>query len=259
MKVNINSLVQYLRCPLSYKFRYLDRIKPEKRYIVYNAYEQALKQMAYHIFYLVQNGTYPSNRDLKITWGRIWAPNLNKQTITSMVTQRKGRKNSNIMMVKEFQGLDAVLKMGEKFRKNPGYPILIAKSFIVDIGHHQIQGTIDLLREVNNNLQLVDFRYTYRRNEYHARKLFIKNDVQLTLASLAVQQLLNAKEYHVACYLTPYEEMLYNRRNQQDYENLEKLLDKLEIALRNNIYYPVVSDSCIYCSFKKHCHKTKWY
>lgn len=254
MQINIRALTEYLQCPLQYKLRYVNKLVPQKRYIVYDAFEQAMHQLFYYLFYQVQNNYYPSSYHLKRAWGRIWCPGRSREEIIGYLYSNAKKITYNPKL-KERQGLELGLLMLEHYKKKPGTPILIGKAYTIPFGRHTLCGIIELVREIDGQLEIADVRTSAKRMPV----VHIKHDIELTAASYATRYLLREKEDRVVYYYLDGNKQFTNTRDTKDYKNLHNILDRTEQALKKNLFWPSMNDTCSVCSFRLHCSKKEWY
>ena len=254
MEINIRALSDFLQCPLIYKFKYIDKLVPHRQYLIYEAFEQAMHQLFYYLFYQVQNSYYPSSYHLKQAWGRIWCPNRSREQIIGHLYSN-AQKISYSPRAKERQGLELGLAMKDYYKNKSGTPILIGKAYTVPIGRHTVFGIIELVREIDQQLEIIDARTSMRRIPV----AHLKHDIEITAASFATRYLLRTKEARVIGYYIEGNKQIITTRGQEDYEVLNKILSRVEKAIKQGLWWPSMSESCSICSFRPQCAKGNWY
>lgn len=259
MKISIEEIIDYQKCPLLYRFRWVDKIdnvlyktvKPN-RYYVSEYFNIAMHRCIYAIFYQTLNEDYPSPYFVKKVWGKAW----NKDRIKEDVIMNTGSWRNEVKK-KEMNGLNALLNLHEYFIANTGTPILIGKEYIIKIGRHELTGVIDLVREKkiaeHSIIEMIDFK----SNEKHNTILY-KSDIEVTAASYAFRELFGYKEDRIVFYeiLSGKEKVVH--RNENDYEMLRYTVNHIAASIEAGIFYPVLNSKCLECPFQTHCAKGKW-
>lgn len=274
MIADIRQVLDYIHCPMLYRFRNVDRIQPttiaDSRYRKEN--EQGLEELfdsevhkiGYHIFNYIQDGTFPSQKVLRSKWSRLWLRNKNKTDILFEVSTERSTTTQRRL---ERLGVRVIDQMWTKFRETPGIPILVGQQTEVAIGKHRITIKLDLVREIKIEdqaiIEIMDFKtgLASRINESITTplNLHIHNDLEVTAASYAFRQLTGAEEDRITYYDMVRDKEYVTVRTEKDYKALEKVLDHVEVAIANEIYYPVMNAKCLECPFQKLCAKRDWY
>lgn len=254
MKINIRALADYLQCPLMYRFKYVDKLIPQRKFIVYEAFDQAIHQLFYYLFNQVQNKWYPSEYHMKMAWGRIWCPDRSREQIISHLYSNAHKVSYNPRL-KERHGLDMGLNMREYYKDSPGTPILVGYAYSVPIGRHTVEGILELVREINGQLEITDAKVSLRK----VPPSLIRHDVELTAASYALRYLMKAREDRVVYYYLEGNKQLPGKRDTEDYKNLAGILSRVEVALGKKLFWPSMNDMCGVCSYRQYCARKEWY
>jgi CRISPR/Cas system-associated exonuclease Cas4 (RecB family) len=252
MRIDVKDLIEFLECPLRHKFR-KEGAEPNRTLKgmgfhsgtpVYEEFDAAIHKIAHYVFQIYSNGRWPSTKTLAQKWGSIWVKERSIDENTSWRNER---------LANERRGFRWILKMAEKFRDRPGTPLLIGKDYIVKIGNHELCGTIDLVRELDGEIEIVIFSTDDR-----ARVLHSAVDLRATAASYAFRKLTGVPESRIIFYGFQTAKMIETKRDERDFKALETTLDNVEKALASGIVYPVLNYKCYECPFEKHCMKKEW-
>lgn len=262
MKLHIQQLIDYQKCPTLYKFRWVDGIDTKyteqrqmpNKWHMHEDFDRALHQVAYGFFHEVADGRIPNEYYMKKRWGYAWSKGRSKEDI---LFDTGSWRNEHRKL--ERRGLNALLRLHSHFKNNPGTPILIGKEYLIQIGKHTLSGVIDLVREVNDEegkpiIEIVDFKSDDRPTILH-----VKGDMGVTAASLAFRKLFNYKENRITYHGIISGKEQYTVRDDKDSQLLEGAVNNIVKGIENNIFYPVLNDRCFECPFQKHCEKKEWF
>lgn len=259
MKIHIRDLVEYLECSMRYRFRHVDGVESRDKLKtpgthtgtdIYDEFDQALHKMAAYIFHMVEADRYPSMYNLKQQWGNRWITYRGGHTdaIRDASSWRNERKK------KEKQGLRIIQDLHEEFYDKKGRPLAIDYDYTLKIGEHLISGTIDLVREYEDRIELIDWKLDDRPTTLH-----IKNDLEMTAAALAYRTISGKKEDRLMYYGLLTKKVQETTRTERDFRMLKLVLDEAERAIEAGIFFPVLNFKCYECPFDRHCEKKEWF
>ena len=251
MEVNIHEVSTYLNCPLLWKYKYQDQLIPQKRFLVKEVFDQAVHQLFYYLFNQVANRYYPPEIKIKQAWGRIWCPDRSKQAI---IMHSSPKKVAHTPRHKERQGLEMGLLLREHYKEKPGVPILIGQSYNVPLGKYIINGTIELARVVDDEVEIIDAVTADKR----LNPIQLRRNIELTAASYALRYLLKVKETRVGHYYLDSANSYYSTRDRNDYTNLICILNNFTKAIRYSIIIPNIGNQCSDCNYKQYCMRKDW-
>ena len=258
MRIHIRDLVEYAECSMRYRFRHIDKVKekevvttrgPMTGTIIHKEYDRALHQAMAHIFHNVQAGRYPSLYNMKQVWSKLWIRDdvTHKHRVQEIMSRRDERRR------KESQGLRIITDMHKSLYENHGEPIAIDYEYEVKVGRHTLIGTLDLVRVMNNVVEIVDWKFDERAALTHLR-----NDLEITAASMAFRQLFGYTEERIVFYGLTSGKSQETKRDEKDYRALEMIMDNVERAIKHDIFFPVLNFKCLECPFERHCAQKKW-
>lgn len=263
MNLSIQAIVDYMHCPLAFRYRYIDKVDYRfsfvKSEVVNNIYiadmfDMLLHHLAYGFFHQMTEGRYPSLYNLKLRWGKLWNEGRTKEDI--MFTPYSWR---NVHRKKERAGLNALIRMHAAFKEQVTIPILVGKQYTVSLGSHTITGVIDLVRETedrrgNRIIELVDFKTQDKyRNIHHL------GDLELTASVYAFEKLFGKRPDRITYYRMLTGKFIRVERDENDYKLLEQCVEQVARAIEQRIFYPVINDRCAECPFHSKCVKKEWF
>lgn len=273
MEITQEALMDYLACPVKHRYRHILKTDPllyksesgevevDER-MLEEVFEKQMHQLCYHLFHYVQDEKYPSEYILRQKWGSAWAKGRKVDDL--MHRQKRIRKNeTNHHKYMEEAGIRAIEGIHKKFKDAHGIPLLIGMRMDVKVGKHKVNAVIDLVRELNGKLELMEFNSgmnTRLRTSLRSRpvNLHIEHDIATTLAALAFEQFSKAALDRIVYYDFISNREFETSRGKQDYQNLEQLLNQVEKAMEAEICYPVLNEQCLSCPFQLECTKGTW-
>jgi hypothetical protein len=247
--MRVEELKDFAKCSVFHHFRHQVGHKFPKWYSYNERFDQAMAQMGYYIWHQVEDGRYPTGHLMKQAWGRAWAPGRTKEEVMFYISSWRDEAKKM-----ERRGLRYALNMQEKFKENPGTPVLIGRDYDVAFGRTQtLQGKIDLVREIDGELQLVMFS-TDPRPQTH----FLKNDYAVTAAAWAAQKILTVPVTRIAIYHMPTSTLLETDRDERDYKALLRSVKTVGEAIAAKHLLPVLNQSCVGCPYLNPCGRKEW-
>lgn len=276
MIATIKEVIDYMQCPMSYKYRYIDGIDPStvktgqlQAYGNINVmsqeeiFDQEIHKLGYHVFNYIQDGKYPSEYLLRQKWSSLWCKHKSKEDV--MFDDSPTTKSGTNRRLEKL-GVHVIQNLHQTFKDHPGIPILVGQKTTIKIGSHQISVTIDLVRErtMNNKrvIEIVDFKTwpeTKRKSMQHIpHRVQIDNDLEMTAVSLAFEQLTGINEEQIMYYDMVNNHEHVTKRSEKDRQSLLYILDALEQGIKKEIYYPVFNQQCNRCSYQRKCIERSW-
>lgn len=258
MEIDIKDVIEYSICSLRYRFRHIDKFPPYRPYAgthslftgtkVYAEFDEAIHTMAAYIFHMVEGGRYPSAQTMKQKWGSIWLKEKDHlDTIQNIYVQEDERKQ------KEKMGLRMILDLLESYRGRAGIPILINRAYKVNVGKHVLKGTIDLVREINHQIEIVNFVTDDR-----TMRLYYHNDLETTAMAHAFRTMTQVEEDHIIYFGLFRKNRIETKRTKENIVTLLLILDQIEKAIEHEIFFPVLNSKCGSCPFLRKCNAHTW-
>lgn len=259
MQISIDEVMDYIACPMLYKYRYVLKMEPPQpkrgraqKNSVIEVYEKALKKMAHYIFNSIQDGRYPTIANMAKAWGNVWIkPRASMQKIEYAETSWR-----DTHQIKERQGWNHTRAMQEFFKDNHGSPIMVNYKYDVEIGNHRITGSIDLVETVKNKKGGEDIILThFLVDEKRIPNINIRRDWTVTAASYAFEKLIKVRESKIVYHGIVSGKHHNTVRDEDDYKQLEFLIDTIAKTIEMDLFYPRINERCYSCPFQKTCEK----
>lgn len=267
LDVTIEEVIDYLDCPAKYDFRHNRRIdrrmngyvrETANQFTMEENFDREFHKIAYHIFNYIQDEKYPSEYLLRKKWGDIWCEG---KEIEDLLYEPIGPSTRNHAKRLERHGVNAISLIHPKFKKEPGIPMLVGKRAKVKVGRHTLGVLIDLVREVDGEIEIMDFKtgiQMKKKSDIHSLNLHVEHDLSVTAASLAFRQMTGMVEDKITYYDYINDREIGTRRGDRDFQILEHILNKMQAAMELQIYYPVMGERCYKCPFQKDCRDSVW-
>lgn len=263
MKIHMDALIDYLACPQLHRYRHIDKRDAsvsihgrENANSIDEAYTRALHKTIAYLFDTLREGTVPTLTMLKRKWGYVWVkPRADYEDVRFKEASWRDRHDE-----KRKQGWTKLKELHDHY-SNAGWgtPIIVDYTYSVRIGSHELLGRIDLVRTVRSeigreSIQLVEFLDDQRYSPF----VHMRRDWRVTAAAYAFRQMMNVSEEEIVYHGIISGKLQKTVRGDEDFTQLERLLDQIESSINQGIYYPRFDDRCLTCPYEKFCEKG-WY
>lgn len=262
MKISVEEIIDFVACSTLHKYRHIDKIdvslsaqkkRPNKLSIV-EAYDKALHKSIASIFHHMQNGTYPSVHNLRQTWGKVWVkPRSDQEDVRFRETSWRDTHER-----KRTQGWGKLSLLWDHYRDPAFHPIMVDYHYSVPLGKHTLEGTIDLVRVVIEGGREVIELTEFVTDDRYAPFLHVRRDWRVTAAAYAFRKLMNVSEQKIVYHGIISGKLTSTSRDEEDFRQLEKLIDSIERMKNEGISYPVWNERCLTCPYQQKCEKG-WY
>jgi len=241
--LSVTQLKMFLRCPLQYKFRYIDGLKiPPPSYItlgksVHSALEENFRQKI------------ESHRDLPL------------EQLTDLFSDSWEKKASETLFEEDEkpgkikdEGIGLVKVYHREVAPNI-QPVYVEKGFglLIDNIKYPLIGYIDL---VDDNRCIIDHKTAKRSFP----KDVVDKDLQLTAYAMAYRQMTGREEsgvrFNVAVRTKePKIQPLSSTRSQKDIYRFLRVLEHVSKAMETGIFYPNEGYQCAACGYREQCER----
>lgn len=249
MRISIEEIIDYTKCPLYYKFKYVDEIYYEKT--LDELYKEYIKRSISFYYFSLIDDKIKTFENILIKWEKLW--------FSSEMLDKFSREDLNN---RSNEAVVTLSKFYKKIASEKHTPI--ASAFCYDAifqGEENIHitGDIDLIQIIGDRTRKSSTQVVFFSMSKHQPDVFIlKNDLGLTVASYAFRQNFKTKEdvlliRHVDC-----KDDARTLKTGGDYERAEKAIRNICKGIQQKIYYPSVSKyNCHNCKFKLLCLNAK--
>ena len=240
-----DSLITFMRCPLRFKFEYLEGIETGQESIKI-FFKQTLHQTMKHFFKkLDEDEVILTQKQIHDYWGDLWLADVDSEKIIY------GNASEKANLTKK--GYSYLNKFHRYQSDKPGVPIKVDLDYSIDfMDEYKFSGNIELIREKDNNIQIVNFS-TSRYVPDNFRK---QNDIRFTANSYAFQKIFEQKEDEIIYYHIRKNKSVNLHRDEDDYKKLLTIMDNVYKSIEDELFYPRISYKCKQCPYHKHC--TAW-
>ncbi|WP_422661688.1 PD-(D/E)XK nuclease family protein (plasmid) [Paenibacillus sp. EC2-1] len=263
MNISVDEVLDFVACSALHQFRYIDiidvsktaKLKRANRQSIIEQYDKALHKAASFLFHSMQQGVYPGLHHLSKRWGYLWVQPRSEQEDVRF--REASWRDTHEQKRKE--GWIKLSKLWEHYRDQSFTPIMIDYQYTLPIGRHTLTGVIDLVRVVRGgngreHIELVEFL----QDDKSAPFLHAKRDWRVTAAAYAFRKLMNVTEEKIVYHGLISGKLIQTSRQEDDFKQLERLLDSIENMRKIGVSIPVFNERCLTCTYQKHCEKG-WY
>jgi hypothetical protein len=232
-----------------YKFKYeLPELKSDVINVL-EKYDRDMHKTIYSFFAAVQNHEMVSLGAMKRTFGTLWIGN--KDSASMLYAEPSSWRDTHNERRK--RGINTVINVFNAFKDNPGFPIVINKPYSIKLSNTiTLTGTWEIVREVDNKIQLIDFKV---EDKLHNR-IHIDKDIEITAACMAFDKIFDTKIDSVVYYGLDKNKAHVTNRNEDDFKVLTHTVTCVAKAIHNKLFYACPSNKCYSCMYKSVCSKS---
>lgn len=247
MIIDINEILDFLYCPLYYKFKATDVYTPYLK--ITEKYSSDIKKFmnAYNTF-LAKDGEININV-VKSIFGSLWIGQKNKDDFIFIDTG----DNRDTFSYYRKRGTDDTLKYHELSVKKPYIPLINNYSYKVEITKGlYLTGNIDLISQHKEEIILVNYiplSKFYTLSE-------IKNDINMMAMKYAYKKLFDSEPDKSLNYIV--DKGKYIESNKLNELKFKQTIINIAKIIKNNLIYCSSYDRCYKCNYKTMCENTNY-
>ncbi|MFQ5574091.1 MAG: RecB family exonuclease [Terriglobia bacterium] len=237
MRLSYSAISTYQKCPLSYKFMYVDklRIKRTPALSFGTSVHAALER-----FYDVSAPEPPTESELMDHLTGSWERDGYESTEQEQEYLEKGKT----VLAAFYQANVSDFRV----------PAAIEQSFTVTVGNHTVRGIIDRLdRLTSGGYEVID----YKTGAKPPPQSVIDRDLQLSIYDLAANELWDVEPAKLSLYYVVPGTKLSTTRDPGDRDRTRDLINEVasEIGrdLRSGRFKPKKNRLCAWCDFRDPC------
>lgn len=243
-----SKLCTFEQCPLKYKFRYIDKIKPEIEKTIEAHLGSSVHDTLEWVYNYVKEN--PEN-----------APNLD-EIINHYIDSWQKELTKDIIIVKKQytqkdyfnKGIQFLADYFQKYYPFKDGTIECEKEITINLDENtQIKGFIDrLVHDIENNRYEI---HDYKTAGTLPSQEKMDQDRQLALYSIAIKEIYGQdKEVLLIWHYLAYNHKIISKRTQEQLENLKKETKQLIENIQNTKnFIPSKSILCEWCEYKSIC------
>lgn len=247
-------LEKYFNCPLSYKFRYVDKIKSDVKGI-----EAFMGSMVHEVLEKIYKdktmGKENTLEKLLAYYDEVWDKNYDDkiQIVKKEYTADDYRAVGRQALVDYFNRYHPF---------NDGKTLGLEKMISIDLkgdNRYRLVGYVDRITIKDDGRYEI---HDYKTSNSMPTQDKIDNDSQLALYQLAIEQMWpDAKEIDLIWHYLRFDKELVSKRNREDIEKLKttliKKIDEVEKSVEEKKFEPIESALCNWCDYQALCPKRK--
>ncbi len=233
MRLSYSAISTYQKCPLSYKFLYVDKrpTKPSHHLSFGSSIHTALE-----FFYRVEVPEPCDLDDLLQELDNVWLRDGYESEALEQEYKEKGR---------------AILT--QFYRENApsfGVPVAVEKRFAIDMDGITLSGIIDRIdRLEGGGLEIID----YKTNGKLPPKTKIATDLQLPIYHMAAEHLYGIAPQKVTLYFLVPNERVSAQKTKTDIKRAQDAIHKVAEGIGSKNFEPFKNPLCPWCDFIESC------
>lgn len=241
MKLSYSAISTYQKCPLSYKFLYVDRVatKPSHHLSFGSSIHSALE-----FFYKVEEGSSPcSLQRLLEELDNVW--------LTEGYIDQDGNFDQALEKEYKEKGRAILTQFYNTNIATFARPLAIEERFALDLDKDlTLSGVIDRIdRLQDGGIEIID----YKTNGKLPPQSKIKTDLQLPIYHMAVEARYGEAPKQVSLYFLVPNQKMSARKTKTDIARAKDTIFKVAGGIRDQKFDPVRNPLCAWCDFIELC------
>ncbi|MDP2210386.1 MAG: PD-(D/E)XK nuclease family protein [Candidatus Aquicultor sp.] len=233
MKLSYSAISTYQKCPLSYKYLYVDRLptKPSHYLSFGNSIHSALE-----FFYRVEKPEPYSLEELLGELDRVWLAEGYESEALEQEYKAKGRT-----ILSQFY---------DENLPSFAVPLAIEKRFYLDFDGVTLSGIIDRVdRQENGDIEIID----YKTNAKLPPKAKLNTDLQLPIYHMAAEKLYGVAPKKLTLYFLVPNEKVSTRKTKTDIAKAQATIHAVAKNISDKKFTAFRNPLCPWCDFIEIC------
>lgn len=233
MKLSYSTISSYQKCPLSYKFQYIDKLPTKKSPDL--SFGSSLHK-ALHFMYAVPTPNPPSLDEVLNALVEGWESDSYADEV-----DEQNRLDYACQVIEQFYAANA-----EHFC----VPVAVEYRFSIEIEGVQIVGVIDRVDKLpSGGFEIID----YKTNKRLPSREQVERDLQLSIYHMAAEQIWGISPEKLSLYfLLPNLKMSATRSPEQLAQTREEIL-RVAQGISDGSFPATENPLCHWCNFKLYC------
>ena len=246
MKLHLQQVLDYVHCPMFYRFRYRSAHAKSPYLDMRTKYEEDIHKFMYAYHSHLQNGDAVDASTVKRIWGSLWIGEKNKQDLIFTDTGDKRDTWNN----KRKQGIENLITYHLRGKYNIGTPVLVNHEFTVEIRPGvELTGSFELIQELQGKVELINFFADTKK----MTNTLLGKDLEITAQAYAFRKIFGTKEDRIIAYYVDKNQRKQTIRTKDDEEIFLDSVYNIAVAIKNDLFYIAPSTKCISCVYKEKC------
>lgn len=233
MRLSYSAISTYQKCPLSYKFQYIEKIPTKPTYHL--SFGSSIHS-ALEFFYKVEVPEPCSLERLLEELDRVWLSVGYENEVQEQEYKDKGRA---ILTQFYHENLTSF-----------AVPVAVEKRFSLGVDDITLVGVIDRIdRLTNGGLEIID----YKTNKKLPPRNKISTDLQLPIYHMAAESLYGSAPQKVTLYFLVPNERVSTRKTKSDIRRAQDTIKKVASGISEEKFHPFKNPLCPWCDFIELC------
>ena len=242
-----SSISTFFQCPLKFKFRYIDRIKPEIKKTIEAFMGSVVHDSLEWLYHEVKKGNLPLFSELQSQLIQRWKKDWEEDILIA----KEGMKKEDYFE-SAFRFLKNYYETYHPF--NQGEILGIEEKINIKLEDKEMVGYIDRLEKRGDEYYIID----YKTNNWLKSQEEIDNDTQLATYQIAVMERYNTDKVVLNWHFLNFNELLQSKKTPEQINDLKKeLLEKIKKIESEKEFKSCKSRLCDWCEFKSLCPEFK--
>lgn len=240
-----SKLSTFEKCPLKFKFKYIDKIIPEIEKTIESHLGSTVHDALEWLYTQIKNNKIPSIEEVITHYSEKW-----QKTYKPEIVIVKRDLTTTDYFNKGIQFIVDYYTKNKPFNDNT---LEVEKKINLKLGEHNIIGFIDRL--VYNTEKDEYEIHDYKTANNLPLKEDVENDRQLAIYSIAIKELFGQdKEISLIWHYLAHNQKIISTRTNQELENLKKeILELIKKIESTTNFLPKKSILCNWCEYKNIC------
>jgi hypothetical protein len=236
-------------CPESYRLSYVASELPSQYTSVTRLYEYAMQKAAYRFFWSAFAGEPLTMGQLRETFGQMFIGQRSKVRTIAMSTNPK----ADPATLYEQRGVESINRFYRRWVDDIGTPIIINEDYELRVGDVLLKGTLPVLREYQNDIELLDFRSDYTYFKRSTEWMIMSHDIALIAAGLAFKHIFDTDVKAFRVYMLGSGSTHIIQKKLTALERFHTTVTSVGRAIQNGIYFPSYNTNCLNCAYYQRC------
>lgn len=246
-----SKLSTFEKCPLRFKYRYIDKIIPEIEKSIEAHLGKTMHDVLEWLYREVQNKKVPTLDEAIIYYSKKWQDSFSPEIkIVKKEFTHKDYFNKGIQFIIEYYTKhhpfnDGTIELEKRIRLN-----------LDEHGNYKIIGFIDRLVQ---NIETGEYEvHDYKTANSLPRQEDVDNDRQLALYAIAIKQLFGEdKEVSLVWHYLAHNKKISSKRTNEQLQQLKKETIKLIQKIESTTEFPANKGIlCKWCEYSEMCANT---
>lgn len=246
MKINIQEIIDYSKCPMYHFHKY--KAKSFSPYIDANEkYDSEMHKVLYGVFNRFKTTYSMTLNHIMTLWGKFWIKDKRRANLLLSDTN-----NKDIYADKRRKGINSLSQFYKKFENFNDKIILCDYNYSIELlPNITLEGTIELLSEKEDSLSL----YTFKVDDHTYNKSNKEYEYKLIAASIASRDLVSKKDITFKLYHIDKGKLSSFTDFRIIEEDFKTSVNNIAFLIKNKVYYMVPDDRCNTCIYRDSCSK----